>query len=204
MQPKTEGWTIVITGNWNVNIFQPKWMNEFLNLEDVVATFFVGPQGYEVRISSNKLLLVPRPDRLIIGTTSLDDRDLEYMQNIAEKILGVLIHTPVNGIGINFSFEDLSPTKPLRNEFNLSDDSLLFQQMGQSPTVTEIKRSFPRGSFILNHILTYSQDKIDLLLNYHSDVTTAKAVLSFLNDNNVINLRDQTNKLIDSMYNTEE
>jgi hypothetical protein len=204
MQPKLDGWTIVITGNWNVNIFQPKWMEEQLGLSDVVAEVFLGPDRYEVRILSNNLLVVPRPDRLIIGTTSQIDENLASMEAIARKVLAVLEHTPINGIGINFSFEDSSPTSDLVKQFDQHNNNLLIRKIAAPIIVTEIKRSFEMENCILNYILNFSQEKINLLLNFHSEVTSAQDALARLDNNGVLFLKNMTTELLKSVYNNLE
>ena len=104
--------TLVITGLWNPAIFQPAW---------VAVTLLNVPSGAEINFvevieAPGKVthyfgdigICVP-PGRLELFVNVRADEKWTELENLALKILATLPHTPIQGFGINFRFEDDNP-----------------------------------------------------------------------------------------------
>lgn len=103
--------TLVLTGYWNPAIFQPPW---------VAVTLLGVPPGKEVNfvevVEAGKVahyfgdigICVP-PGRLELYSNVASDQKWEEIEQFAIKVLETLPHTPLQGLGINFQFQEENP-----------------------------------------------------------------------------------------------
>jgi hypothetical protein len=102
---------LVITGLWNPAIFQPPWL---------AATIFKVPSGEPINffevVEPGKVthyfgelgISVP-PARLELSVNTRSEAKWAELEDLALKLLETLPHTPIQGLGINFRFEDTQP-----------------------------------------------------------------------------------------------
>jgi hypothetical protein len=104
--------TLVITGLWNPAIFQPPWVAvTLLNVPPGADINFVEvfeAPGKVTHYFGDIGIGVP-PGRLELFANVRADEKWTELENLALKILATLPHTPIQGLGINFRFEDDDP-----------------------------------------------------------------------------------------------
>lgn len=212
MRANIDKWTIVVTGNWNVSIFDPAWIS--VNLMDDTPLkgksgtqeVFLDARGVELRHTIGTLRLNPLQDRLVIGTTSTDDDSLMLMQTTTLSILRILNHTPITGMGINFGFFTSTITDDPSLNLEIGDDDELASALGGQRVFTEIRRTFKIQDMtcFLNHITSFNEKGFNLELNFHYGVNNASQAVAVFEKVTMIRLRDRAIKLVNQMYNGYE
>ncbi|MGO9117533.1 MAG: hypothetical protein ACLQPD_07970 [Desulfomonilaceae bacterium] len=209
MHVELEQWNIVIAGVWNVAIFDPPWIGQYvlkgtsLEGQQGVQEVFLDARGPEIRHTIGTLRLKPFPDRFTVGTTSIEDLPLTLMESAAASILKTLRHTPVIGLGINFGFSSSSPPpERFLQKFQINDDEALELICKRSKISSEIKRSFPVENMmcILNHMIGLNDNRVKLQLNFHHDISNADQAVKELEKKPVIPLREIAMKIVTEMY----
>src|SRR5262245_31244008 len=104
------GWNIVVTGFWNRLIFTPEWVVPRLftepQLETLVALLPVLPLIYRV----DQVALEVTTTRLVFRPRQLDNEaSLARAETMARTIIEALPETPLQAVGINFSFKEDDP-----------------------------------------------------------------------------------------------
>jgi hypothetical protein len=212
MQSNVDNWTIVVTGIWNVAIFDPSWIVTNVikgtSLEGKLGTqeIFLDARGVEVRHTFDTLRLNPAPNRFVIGTTSITNDSLILMQTATVSILEILKHTPITGLGINFGFVCSEPTDDFLQRFAISDDTLLESVCGGQKIASGIRRTLPVQDMTceLNHMISLSDKGIDLQLNFHYNASKTEQAVAELKKDILIPLKNIAIKLVDEMYGYEE
>ena len=93
-------WTVVVTGNWNISIFNPDWVAKNVFQQDgVEVEVGLGSGQTTLRVRSASAILIPLNDRIIIGMRSDDKNLVEQLESYAIRILSLLPHTPVASYG---------------------------------------------------------------------------------------------------------
>ncbi len=174
MKPSFEGWTIVVSGLWNVRIFTPQWVakNAFQanEIETEIRFGAAVPSLFEpvsLRYRHGNLSLLPSHDRLIIGMTSAAHDALEQGEAVILRIVGSLPHTPVNAFGINFSYIEEDPSAKNVEIFKLSDAGILPYEVEQ----TEVIRRLKLDDGVLNLKHTFDQKVVRLDFNFHHEAS---------------------------------
>jgi hypothetical protein len=208
MKPNVDKWNIVVTGIWNVAIFDPPWIaanlvkGTVLEGKQTTQEIFMDAKGIEVRHTIDSLRLRPAPDRLVIGTASTTNDSLVIMQNAAISILEILKHTPITGMGINFGFISSPPTEDLFEKYRINDDSLLEAVCGGSRISSDIRRTLqlPNMACTLNHIISLNEKNFELQLNFHHNTTKPEQASSELKKEILVPLKEMAVRLVNEMY----
>lgn len=203
MQKKPEGWNVVLAGFWNRMIFTPEWVGPRLfpdnpQIETVVALLPVLPiiyrdQQVSAEISSARIVCRPRDLE--------SDESIRRAGTIAGKILSELPETPIQGIGINFGFQEQAPTPDLLDLFTFADNNKL-AQTGWETSERRIVRQLYHEGTTLNLSLSFNNDRLDIDCNFNFDpgeVDDTPKVDAVAPDR-IIKLRDQAVTLLDQIY----
>jgi hypothetical protein len=200
---KRSGWNIVLAGFWNRMIFTPEWVIPRLfpepQLETLVALLPVLPLIYRVdqvalEVTMTRLAFRPRKPG--------DDASLLRAEKMARTVLQALPETPVQAVGVNFSFKDKNPAPPLVSMFNDTDDAELAAQ-DWSIGERKITRKLTRGGQMLNLTMTYTAGVVQFDFNFHSAATTGAEALAAVAEGKVLAHRDAALKLLGEAYHLE-
>lgn len=205
MRARMDEWTLVLAGQWNNRIFRPEWVvQHLLPGKKIDAEVIVAPGENYFRLIADDLVLLPKLDRLIIGVKHGDDDVLKSAGMLADRIITLLCHTPIQGIGFNIGFEEEEPTPDLVGVFSVSDVGKL-SQFGATFTLTEIKRAFQFDD-LPNCTVTMKQSFVNgvvrINFNYHHNATSAEMARKYLeNEFRFSVFRDKSLELLQSVYN---
>src|SRR5262245_11024869 len=120
METVAEGFAIVIAGAWNSAIFAPAWVAGRLTAsQEIGLELTLNNPALAPRLSFDGVLLRVLPDKLVIHPQEISEASLKRMQEVADRILGDLPHTPVQAVGVNFRFNEPKPGGKLLDAFQL-------------------------------------------------------------------------------------
>ncbi|MCX7014343.1 MAG: hypothetical protein NTW86_17630 [Candidatus Sumerlaeota bacterium] len=180
MEPKSDGWTLVIVGFWNRMIFSPKWVGEGVfqkeELEILVPLSPTIPlvlrdEHLSLQVSDRRLILAPRLGFL---------RGMEDAEQKALRILERLPETPVSAVGVNFSFLESSPSESLLRLFNHDDDSQLESLRWRIEERT-ISRKLIQEDSVFNLTLRLDpESQVELRANFDMQVDSAQKAKEIL------------------------
>ena len=121
LSPKTDEWTIVVLGNWNVSIFNPDWLTKNVFNDQQLKIEVPLTYGLPLRIKGDNILFLPSNEKIIIGLTKIEPAQINRLEEITIKILNLLPHTPIYKIGMNFGFETTGTDEGILRHFPLPD-----------------------------------------------------------------------------------
>lgn len=192
MIPKPDGWSVIVTGQWNPHIFSPGWVGPNLfglgsGAKIPVEVRFGPGAAAQFRLISDHVKLQTDNDRLVFlaGQPSIDD--LGRAEEMAVKALELLPHTPVSGYGVNLAFQENSTTNLPQAflEFFNCDDFVSLQGFQTENAVKEryLVRKLSLGSCELNLKLTNwpEEDRAEIAFNFHHDLAEGTNILEFVN-----------------------
>jgi len=180
MRPKTDHWTIVVAGGWNVRVFSPEWVGRNLIPEKPlnVEVPLVSPVQ-QLRFIAGGVVLIPGEDRLIVGVQEPSIANMAKAEAIALRAVELLSHTPMGAVGVNFGFETLTPTDQLTRLFRVADISAL-SGFGATVLQTKVVRRLAVDGETLNITHTLADGAIEVHMNFHRDASSAEEVSSAL------------------------
>lgn len=203
MRVRSEGWNIVLAGFWNRLIFTPEWVRERLfaaqDFETYVALLPVLPvvfKGSSVSLEVVLARLLFRPQKVA------NDHDFLQAEKMARAALIALPETPLQAVGINFSFVEDFPPDHLTSVFNDNDPTDL-GTFGWSFKERKLTRQLVQGSEVLNLTLTYDGKAVTFDLNYHAEATNSQAALLAVSEGRVSALKKQSLDLLLNAYRIE-
>lgn len=202
MVPNLIEWTIVTVGQWNPHIFSPQWVgNNLFHVPTVETELAVGPAFTNVRYHTPNLILIPSPDRLIVGLKNFEDATLGLMETTVKNVLQLLTHTPVSGLGINFGFIEDEPAAQLLRSFELTDTGQI-GDAGYRVQATSVTRQIvgETATFLLK--MTYEDGKVRFHFNFNHPITTAEQGARLL-QGRVIECRNLAAAFLDAVFNLQ-
>jgi hypothetical protein len=119
MQPVPDKTTIVIAGSFNPAILTPSWIGKNVLDPPVVDEFpvyVIAPimgAAPPAKFSLSGFTYSPGYQFLTFYTDGMDAAASERVCDVAARILNLLPHTPITGIGFNFGFRDDHPSVQL-------------------------------------------------------------------------------------------
>jgi hypothetical protein len=114
MEPVDDKTTIVIAGSFNPAILSPQWIGKYVLDPPITDEFPVevfaplGP-GPATRFNAPGLAYSPSFQGITFHLEGLDSAARQRVCDMAARILNLLPHTPVTGVGFNFGFRDANP-----------------------------------------------------------------------------------------------
>lgn len=203
MRRKPEGWNVILAGFWNRLIFTPEWVAERVfhhaEFETYVALLPVLPIVFNDKTVSMEVSLA----RLLFRPVKLeDDEGLACAEQMAREVLKALPETPVQAVGVNFSYVEDFPPGHLAAVFNDNDPRDL-GTMGWETKERKLTRRLTQGGDTLNLTMTYDGKSVTFDLNYHTDAITNEAACRAVREGRVAALRRQGLELIQGAYRLE-
>jgi hypothetical protein len=203
MRRKPEGWNIILAGFWNRLIFTPEWVAEHVfhhaNFETYVALLPVLPIVFNDKVVSMEVSLA----RLVFRPMKLeDDAALARAEEMARDVLKALPETPVQAVGVNFSYVEDFPPDHLAAVFNDNDPRDL-GMMGWETKERRLTRRLTQGGDTLNLTMSNDGKSVTFDLNFHTDATTNDAASRAVRSGRAADLRRQGLELIQDVYHLE-
>ena len=164
-----EGWTVVLAGAWNTQIFQPEWVAKHVfGAEAVELQIALTPSVLSLRYAAHDATLVVHSERLIFGVKEATAEGIASCELYANKVMNLLPHTPIAAVGINFGFTQSDPPDQFLRLFNVDDaDSLA--DFGLVIKSTQLNRAFAIDGAILNLQISLEEARLNCNFNYHHD-----------------------------------
>lgn len=199
MKPVPESWTIVILGRWNIAIFNPKWLIANIFKDRELAVEFPVEPGLPLRIIGDKVLLIPREDRIILGLAEISNSFLKRMEAIAIQLLEKLPHTPVVKVGINFGYIIDKVPDQLREHFP-NPDATIFANQKLKPISRSYRWSYDDNGQTINMFFELKDDELSIKFNFESpSPSTEKAIESI--KGRVMDHKKKTEEILKETYN---
>jgi hypothetical protein len=198
MKPVFTTWTVVIIGRWNVSIFNPDWLGRCLfDNKELLVDFPMEP-GLPLRITGDNVLFIPHSDRIVFGAREGTDPYLRHMEALAVKLLGILPHTPIMAVGVNFGYEVEPVPEEIRRAFrNPHSDGFVTCE------IETLSKSFKWGcrhrDQVINMEFELGRDKLLVKFNFHSDSENADKAIAAINDK-IVAHRILTESILDKVY----
>lgn len=110
--------SLVVAGSWNAAILTPTWMlrhglDRPIGEASRVQVFLPAVQGAQFdfpRYALDQFAYVVRPDALLVTPNNENPDSFDAAEGASARVLRVLMHTPISGIGHNFEFRDAAST----------------------------------------------------------------------------------------------
>jgi hypothetical protein len=210
--------SLVVSGAWNAAILTPSWVLQHAfqrppQDQPQVQVFLPTAGGlvFELpRYTVEGLTYSVRPDELVFAPNESDNQSLERMETAAANILGVLVHTPVAGIGHNFEFRDAEPEPTHGAVFSDSRQDLADEMPeGWQATTAGIVSSFKNANETVHVNIQRQWDGaiVSVKFNFHhpvANVAQARLVLAGDGYSRMAENLAMARQLINSLYGEEE
>lgn len=188
MKAEIEDWTLVIAGSWNRRIFTPNWMVENLGFpgEMQIEVKFESPTR-EMLFQVGPFRFSPQSQRIVFAFSQVTPEAVDHAKNIACRILTLLPHTPLAGIGWNLFYLAKEPTIQMTDALSAKDSNSL------SDHGYEISSCNIRRTLICPGVLKENNVRLNLSLSqgergsitshfhFHRDCRTSEDAIAFLN-----------------------
>lgn len=187
--------SLVIAGAWNAAILTPAWvqqhgLNRPIGEPGRVQVFLPAMQGatFEFpRYSLDEFTYVVRPDTLIVAPNGATPDRFEVAETAIARILRVLPHTPISGIGHNFEFRDVAPTPGDVAVFTASRQDLVDQMpAGWEPAGIVIASTFKNlaETVQVNIQRQWDGGSLSVKFNFHHIVPNMEQAIAVLEGTN--------------------
>lgn len=198
-----DNWTVVLAGEWNVRLFTPQWVGTHLLGEarlEIMAALTPGVPS--IRYNSHDVALYPGDQTFVVAARQQTDSALARAEQVAVRVLELLAHTPVTGVGINFNQVEREPSEELRRLVNLPDRDTL-AGFGCVTQQTGIARQFLLETTTLNTRFEFGlpDGAVGVNLNFHFGVRSAAEAAGVLRDRAVPS-RETASRFLQTVYNT--
>lgn len=190
--------TIVIVGGWNKMIFNKEWVGKYLFPNDdlLLEVNFSYPGSH--RISNKKVRIEIFNDKIIFIPIVITSESYELIEELANKTIDYLPHTPANNYGINFIYEnESSEVFPdiLNGDFNIIKEGVPIQ----------VKKSYAfnynLGPKELNIILKEtSEKKFIISFNYHYKLKILTDFKGSISEDSIDTLRLYSEDIIRNIF----
>jgi hypothetical protein len=143
--------SLVVAGAWNAAILTPSWMlrhafNRPADEQGRVQVFLPALQGavFEFpRYVLDRVAYIVRPDALVVAPSESTADCFAISEDAVARVVDVLSHTPITGIGHNFEFRDTAPTPASVSVFTAARQDLVDQMpQGWTPSGAAIAATF--------------------------------------------------------------
>lgn len=207
--------SLVVAGSWNAAILTPTWMlrhglDRPIGEASRVQVFLPAVQGAQFdfpRYALDQFAYVVRPDALLVTPNNENPDSFDAAEGASARVLRVLMHTPISGIGHNFEFRDAAPTPEQVAVFTASRQDVVDQMPnGWDPAGVSVVSTFKNAAETV-HINVQRQwdgGAVSVKFNFHHPITNVEQAIAVLEGSNgysrmAANLALAT-RLIESLY----
>lgn len=206
MEPIKGSYNIVIAGAWNPSIFNPLWLSKNLleKEEEAGIAFPINDISLPIQISIPNVKIYPSAQRLEVKPDTENSFGLENSISVTKKIALLLQHTPVNGIGFNFSFADHEDITSIPSKFDLQDSAKIKADIFKLKQ-TAIKRCYELSGKqkVLNLSIIYDKNSVQIMFNYHYEVSDMSEIIAILDEITPSERLSQVTEFIKNVYEIE-
>lgn len=198
MNSDIERTNIVIVGRWNRFVLNPDWISRTLFESDKIQVEFSFDLLLPPRYVDDSIRLTTLDDRVIVTPLSNSDDCMKVTETIALKLINLLPHTPISGLGYNygFSYRDYHINELVC--FNDSFDRVL----ESSHCRAVVKRNYQFEDYTLNIEHTQMENGLNIDFNYHHSYAFFKDNLEKLSGK-MISYKRRTEEIIRGVYGEE-
>ena len=205
--------SLVFVGAFNPAIINPSWIAaNVLGLTDerpvqveMLAPVNVGAGlSSPVRYEFEGLAFSVTSQRLIFFLNGLTPEGVIKVVRTSRGIFSLLHHTPVTGMGFNFSFVAERPSQKLENL--LASDVQLLDQVGEDASIAIQKWSntIKNGDELITVSCANDSNNITVDVNFHRNVSDTAALVAVLENDQVFGERLEMAKLLATSLNEGE
>jgi hypothetical protein len=196
---------IVVVGAWNMAILTEDWVkNNILNdVDKYTIEYPVAGSGslkYSTEDFSFYIVLGRLYFNVIRDTDTAAKRTIEY----ARRLFRLLVHTPINAMGINFVFEDEGRCAVFDG---LGDTADLTSAVAKSINKTEITRHFEINEREnLNFKITQTDNITEYNFNFDYKVNTPLDIVNVFGDEDdiLIKKKEEALGIISKVYKKQQ
>ena len=171
---------IVLAGIWNPAILNPSWLLRYVHdiptgqglpvqLEQAVM-----PAGQPTRYGIGDIKYTPSRNQLVLQPVSVTPENLNLVQEKTRRILTLLPHTPVAGLGQNFQFSEENPSEEQLAVFAAANDLSLRCDFEFELRSTGVVSSIQFDNRTLNIARTNRNGQLFVAFNFHYNTTSAE------------------------------
>jgi hypothetical protein len=205
MKPNIDSWTIVVAGAWNAQIFKPDWVCEHLfGVKELEIQFNLHGSSVFPSLKTSEIIFSPTDNQVVCGIRNIKDSTLIKAEELVIKVLSMLSHTPINAVGVNFSFSDENPSDKLLNLFDFND-TVSFSDHNFIVKESQVYRQIEHNDFTLNLRQTIGTDPPSAMFshfNFQKEVSDTNDASHWLKGK-VLECKSTAYKLVKEIYNTE-
>jgi len=206
MEPINEYFSIIILGAWNPQILlNQQWIAQHLlenKQEQITFAVPVNNSALPPRISFGDILIFPEMAKLTIQTSVPSLQGLQKSAKTAQKIMGLLEHTPIYSLGVNVGF--------LSNDTIESVADMVFSDTDRLEKITsgvvgiEILRSIPLDATrMLNFKLAKNGGQTIFDFNFNHQSVERDRYINYLEDEAVKYDYDLAIQILKDVYECE-
>lgn len=180
MRPVTRETTLVIAGAWNPAILTPEWLlihglqKEIDGSNKIQAAMPVGLLFDFPRFALEDLAFIARTDALILFPSAVNEDRFALVESVAKRILDELSHTPINGVGHNFEFQDDAPEPNMLKSLSAAQQDVAdIAPDGFTVSSNAIATSLKREQVTINIQRYFDGARLGVKFNFHHAVSSA-------------------------------
>lgn len=198
MKELRDNWNLRINGFWNVGIFSIGWLGKHIFDSNEIMLDVGLAARLPQRFTADNVTLIPSNNNLILVPSDFENTTLVHMEEMAYKLLNILMHTPISAVGFNFGYElddsdpDILDMLPLLLKDKFSAKDLIVSSRTFS-------WSFDRGDHILNLSCIINNNSPHITLNFHKDVKDANTAKNFIKDK-IILFKEYSSTIIKDIF----
>jgi len=189
---------IVISGLWNIYIFNKDWVAKNLFPKKELKIEIPLNHNASQRVSTDNIRVFVVGNKLNISPINIQDSVFNDIQEISFKIADYLPHTPVTAFGVNFLYEE--DKKKIINDILILSDKENINNCGYKLKSTSFRHSFDIEESILNLTISSVANKIQFNFNFHYNINTLIDMKDKLSSHSIISLKILSKKILNDIY----
>lgn len=192
---------IVVVGVWNTAILTEDWVRHYIlnDVDKYTIEYPIAGSG-SLKFSTEDFSFYIALGRLYFNITRDDVVAAKKTIEYARRLFRLLVHTPINAMGINFVFEENGRCRVFDN---LDDTRELASAISKSVNSTEIIRHFEvKEDETLNFKITQTNDYTEYNFNFNYKVKTTLDIVDILGDEDdiLIKKKKEAIDIINKVY----
>lgn len=165
MTLKEESISIVIVGNWNKYILNPKWLSENIfdnkEIEVKLSINFDKPPI----MSIENIRFIPAQNKVYFFALDKTPETLKYLSKKAYKLIETLEHTPISTFGTNVEYvTDYNGN--IDNLINTNDEEIFKKMDSFKEIETSILKTFEYNDKIINLNIKNNRKIVEFSFNF--------------------------------------
>lgn len=165
-----DGWNIVVLGHWDPLILTPRWVGEHLASGEVNVELPAHAR-LPPRLNFDGVATLVVEGRLVVAPHKADRPGLAAAEKMVVRLLELLPHTPVNGLGVNFQW--LLPRSGKVADALRPADEAAVASAGYEVAQVTLRRRLTSKEHVVNLSVESADDgKARVSANFHVDASS--------------------------------